>query len=264
MTVNLTTGQAQDNNGTPTDFGDDGLLESDTLISIENIIGTTSADNLSGDMFANTITGGGGDDFLFGGLGNDTFGYTGGNDTITDFDFNNEKIDLSATSIVIITDFATDFPSTDIVSDGGSGSTINLAGYGYGSITLPTVVPVNLTENNFIINQIINGSGAGDNLTGGDGNDTINGGGGNDILIGGDGSDLFQFNAGGGDDTIEDFAVWEDHVELLDGLTAGGGAYSTVNVGGDGGIDDTLVTLSDASTITLLDITITSDAELLI
>lgn len=44
----------------------------DTLISIENLIGSQFADNLTGDATANRIAGGDGDDELLGGAGDDT------------------------------------------------------------------------------------------------------------------------------------------------------------------------------------------------
>jgi Ca2+-binding RTX toxin-like protein len=95
---------------------------SDTLSSIENLVGTNSADQLTGDASANALSGGAGNDTLSGGLGNDTltggagvdlltggtgndiFVYTlasdtgaavGTRDTITDFVVGQDKIDLS-------------------------------------------------------------------------------------------------------------------------------------------------------------------------
>ncbi|MDC9715411.1 MAG: type I secretion C-terminal target domain-containing protein, partial [Gammaproteobacteria bacterium] len=66
----------------------------------------------------------------------------------------------------------------------------------------------------------IGGTGA-DTITGGEGDDTITGGEGDDTLTGGTGSDIFDYNAivdspitGG--DTITDFAVTEDKLDLKD------------------------------------------------
>lgn len=65
VTVSLTTGRG---------FGGD--AQGDTLISIENIVGSAFDDTLTGDRGNNVLTGGG---------GSDIFVVTSGHDTITDF-----------------------------------------------------------------------------------------------------------------------------------------------------------------------------------
>ncbi|RAU56017.1 retention module-containing protein [Pseudomonas sp. RIT412] len=88
----------------------------DTLVNIQNLIGSNYDDHLTGDQGANllnggmgndVLNGGAGDDILIGGPGNnvltggpghDTFLYQAGNtghDTITDFHFGIDKLDLS-------------------------------------------------------------------------------------------------------------------------------------------------------------------------
>lgn len=65
-------------------------VDKDTLISIENLVGSDFNDTLVGKAGANVIEGGGGRDILTGG-GVDTFVYrspTEGGDTITDFSWN--------------------------------------------------------------------------------------------------------------------------------------------------------------------------------
>ncbi|MDR7037745.1 peptidoglycan/xylan/chitin deacetylase (PgdA/CDA1 family) [Methylobacterium sp. BE186] len=54
---------------------------SDTLTSIENLIGGAGNDTLTGNGGANTLTGGGGNDILIGGAGNDTADGGAGDDT---------------------------------------------------------------------------------------------------------------------------------------------------------------------------------------
>jgi Ca2+-binding RTX toxin-like protein len=64
------------------------LVERDTLISIENIVGTDYSDKLVGDAGNNVIEGGDRRDILTGGGGSDTFVFRNlgeGRDTITDF-----------------------------------------------------------------------------------------------------------------------------------------------------------------------------------
>ncbi len=70
VTVNLAAGTAID-----------GLGFTDTLVSIENAIGTGFADTLTGDAAANLLSGGGGDDTIDGALGNDTIEGGDGTDT---------------------------------------------------------------------------------------------------------------------------------------------------------------------------------------
>uniref|UniRef100_UPI0018FE1C21 beta strand repeat-containing protein n=2 Tax=Pseudomonas bohemica TaxID=2044872 RepID=UPI0018FE1C21 len=88
----------------------------DTLVNIQNLIGSNYDDHLTGDQGNNllngglgndVLNGGAGDDILIGGpgnntltggLGSDTFQYQAGNtghDTITDFNFGVDKLDLS-------------------------------------------------------------------------------------------------------------------------------------------------------------------------
>ena len=104
VTANLADGTAVDGDG-----------DTDTLISIENIIASELDDNLVGDDGANSltgrggndvidaaagddfVTGGNGSDLLIGGSGSDRFVYispTEGGDTIEDFEVGTDKISL--------------------------------------------------------------------------------------------------------------------------------------------------------------------------
>lgn len=73
----------------------------DTIISVENIIGTDAADTIVGNARDNVIAGGKGADILTGGAGNDTFvlyGPAHAGDTITDFTSGEDVIELNAAS----------------------------------------------------------------------------------------------------------------------------------------------------------------------
>jgi Ca2+-binding RTX toxin-like protein len=61
----------------------DGFGNRETLISIEDLIGTYHNDRLTGNGLANRIEGDHGDDFISGGGGNDTLEGGGGADTLT-------------------------------------------------------------------------------------------------------------------------------------------------------------------------------------
>lgn len=70
---------------------------------------------------------------------------------------------------------------------------------------------------------LIGGAGN-DNLNGGIGNDLLSGGAGNDVLSGGTGADIFRFDtaldAAGNRDTITDFSVVDDTIQLENGVFA--------------------------------------------
>jgi hypothetical protein len=91
-------------------------------------------------------------------------------------------------------------------------------------------------------------AGAGeDTITGGAGDDTITGGAGADTLDGGDGDDTFVFNAGDGEDTINNFVVGDDDFDIdnTDGNLVEDGT-------GDGTVDiDTVNVIDTAADITV-------------
>ncbi|MDF9906502.1 UNVERIFIED_ORG: Ca2+-binding RTX toxin-like protein [Pseudomonas reinekei] len=76
---------------------------SDTLIAIENLIGSNYNDTLTGNTAANLLNGGGGNDILIGGMGKDVLTGGVGNDS---FDFNAlAETGLTSSTWDIITDF---------------------------------------------------------------------------------------------------------------------------------------------------------------
>jgi hypothetical protein len=79
----------------------DGTGASDTLISIERLLGSSFADTLVGNDKDNIIVGGAGSDTLTGGAGRDTFVFNAvadAGDTITDFTAGEDTIDLLASA----------------------------------------------------------------------------------------------------------------------------------------------------------------------
>ena len=141
----------------------------DTLVSIENLIGSSHDDHLTGDLNDNTLEGGGGDDTLDGGPGNDTASYAGA---------------LSAVSV-----------------------NLGLAGAqmtgGAGNDTLVSIENLIASAHG----DTLTGDAGANQLTGGRGNDTLNGmagndtidgaSGGGDTLDGGAGTDTLTFAAAG-------------------------------------------------------------------
>ena len=78
-------------------------------------------------------------------------------------------------------------------------------------------------------------------IYGGAGDDTIDGGAGDDLLTGGEGEDVFFFDTDGGNDTITDFSVTEDVIDLRD-CYQGISSFSDLTIRQDG--DDALIDLS--------------------
>jgi serralysin len=65
------------------------------------------------------------------------------------------------------------------------------------------------------------GSGSQDYIYGGSGSDTIDGGAGDDFLYGESGSDIFVFNSATGVDTIADYTVEDDSMQLSKAIFTG-------------------------------------------
>jgi Ca2+-binding RTX toxin-like protein len=152
-----------------------GTGDTDTLISIENVVGGSGHDVLFGDGGANGLNGGGGNDTLRGGAGNDLLDGASGNDT-ADYGYLAAGAALSATLnaattvILAVGDADTDtLVSIENVSGGGG-------------------------------NDWLTGDGGGNRITGGAGNDILSGGAGNDFLSGGSGDDILAGDDG--DDSL--------------------------------------------------------------
>jgi Ca2+-binding RTX toxin-like protein len=134
-----------------TDPQDTGGAGVDTLIDIQNLIGSNFDDHLTGDYEANVISGGLGNDVLIGGLGNDTLTGGGdsdtfkwlagdmGHDLVTDFSIGADTLDLSkllqglgagADSLDDVLHFKVTGSGDTLVStiEIGSAQTIDLAG----------------------------------------------------------------------------------------------------------------------------------------
>ena len=187
VTVSLTSG---------TSNGADG---SDTLVNIENLIGSAFNDTLTGNAGANRLDGGAGNDSIQGGAGDDVLIGGDGADTL---------------------DGGTGINTADY-SGSSAGVSVNLQnGKGTGgaaaSDTLTNVQ--NVVGSSFNDNLV--GSSAANMLSGGAGNDTFNGGGGADVLTGGAGSDLFAFKA------AADIGTAASHDALMD-FEAGGATAPT-------------------------------------
>jgi VCBS repeat-containing protein len=107
--------------------------------------------------------------------------------------------------------------------------------------------------------DLLDGGRGEDELHGGTGNDQLIGGRGNDLLFGGDGNDLFVFGAANGSDTILDFDVDLDQIQLAEGQ--GIRSARTTDVNGDS-VSDLLIGL-DQGSITILGVSSLVDINLI-
>ncbi|MEM7555092.1 MAG: serine hydrolase [Cyanobacteria bacterium P01_A01_bin.84] len=104
-------------------------------------------------------------------------------------------------------------------------------------------------------NDLIFGEAGDDRIWGDAGNDTISGGLGNDTLHGGIGDDVFVLKENQGTDTIVDFQIDDDLIDI----TALGADLADIDITQQG--EDTLITVNDAEIAFLQDINIDSLSE---
>lgn len=200
--------------------------------------GYNGNDDLSGGAGDDILDGGFGDDTLRGGAGRDLFDFADrqfGNDTIRDFVLGTDRIDLRVFGIGDTTSLR------PYLSQIGSDVVIQTAFGGEReaiTITNVTIAQLLAQPKAFIFNtssapQVVNGTAGSDvlfggrgadTLFGGNGSDDLDGGAGNDILHGGAASDSLRGGGGNdvfvfdgrqfGNDTLVDFTLGRDQVDL--------------------------------------------------
>jgi Ca2+-binding RTX toxin-like protein len=235
----------------------------DTLVSIENAVGTDWADQLRGSNVANRLEGGLGDDSLYGEDGNDTLLGHNGDDQIDGgggSDTANYSDHAVAVRVSLLSGAATSAAGNDTLVSienavgtdwadqlRGSNETNWLeGGYGddrlYGEDGDDTLLGgedrVRTSEDG---DDTLSGGHGNDWLEGGYGNDVIAGGNRKDIIFGGDGDDLID--GGLGDDHIHggartDTAGYSDHHVAVRVSLLSGTATSATG-------DDTLVSIEN-------------------
>ena len=243
-----------------TNDGDGG---SDTLSSIEDVVGSAFNDTLFGSAGANVLRGGlgrdtllglGGDDILIGGDGvaNQLQGGAG----------NDRYIVTTSDSIVELASEGTDTVETTLTSFMLGANVENLIFTGTGAFTGSGNGLDNAITGG-AANDLLTGGAGADTLTGGDGDDVIRGGAGVDVLAGGGGRDLLDYSQAAaatvirmdvnrttndGDGGTDTFSGFEDALgsafnDVIFGntsanvLTGGAGADTLLGLAGD----DTLI-----------------------
>lgn len=193
-----------------------GTAQSDTLISIENIIGGSGNDTVIGSAVDNSISGGAGNDSLSGGAGNDILIGGAGDDVLdggADSDtavFSGNMADytfsIDGLNRLVIIDNVANRDGTDLLTN------FEFIRFADGVRTLFATTNTANTRNEIAnANPIlyVSGNGADSVITGsandlivvGAGNDTVSSGAGQDWIFGGDGNDTIA--GGAGNDTID-------------------------------------------------------------
>ena len=220
-----------------------GSTDGDSLLSIENIIGSNFADQIGGSAIANVINGGGGDDFISGGGGADSLNGGAGIDTAS-YGGSSAGVNVNLGTLSFV--FGSGFIQTGGTGTGGDAQGDTLSGF------------ENLLGSNFA--DTLTGNAGANRLDGGAGGDTLNGGGGNDTLVGGTGVGLDVLTGGAGadnflylslddsrivngrqQDTITDFTVGQDKLDfralganVADVLIVNGNGAASVGIDANG------------------------------
>jgi Ca2+-binding RTX toxin-like protein len=180
----------------------DGFGNLDTLISVENVYGTSEGDRFYGNEVANLLYGYEGDDSLYGGAGDDVMLGSDGIDVVVGGDGDDELWGGAGADTL---DGGNDF---DLVRylDSESGVVVNLitgvALDGFGSTD--TLISIERVHGSDFADQITGdasvnrlfGWGGDDSILGGEGDDILLGGLGNDKIFGGLGNDEIWGEAG--------------------------------------------------------------------
>ncbi|WP_322522210.1 calcium-binding protein [Guyparkeria halophila] len=210
----------------------------------DTVVGTSGNDVLLGGADNDTLDGQGGDDLLRGGVGDDTYRFGGGgqavlqeadgNDTLLFTDgigFNSVSSGLmkSGDDLVLKVDGGPDQVTLSGFFRGGSDVVETISFESGGSLTSDQIfgafgLPVpdgsspyaGTVEGTNGDDASVQGTADADRLVGLNGNDTLEGGAGNDLLIGGRGDDTYVFNAGDGQDRIDNTGGGSDTLQFAD------------------------------------------------
>jgi len=159
---------------------------SDTLSSIENLIGGSGFDTLEGNGAVNLIAGG---------AGNDALGGAGGNDTLTG-DAGNDQLDGGSGDDRLDGGVGNDIAAYRSATSGVSVSLLIAGAQVTGGSGTDTLVSIEWLTGSFHDDVLTGNSGA-NTLSGLSGDDLLVGGGGNDFIQGGDGRDTAGYAAAG-------------------------------------------------------------------
>ena len=209
----------------------------DSILGIENVIGSGLGDRIIGNNGANYIAPGAGNDYVDAGAGSDTLSYSSARGAVV--------IDLSSGTASQAGSNAPDMIFD--ASENGQPVQHSIEADDKHASTDQVLNFENAIGSS--MNDRITGSAGNNRLEGGDGGDTLNGGGGRDTLLGGAGRDHLYGGAGGdalvgeagadrlvfkavsdstgpGFDTVYGFDYTQDTVDLPDEVTGFSGLFS--------------------------------------
>ena len=161
-------------------------------------------ENAQGGSGNDTITGNIANNIIMAGAGNDTLNGNGGADTMTGGLGNDTYFVENARNKVI--------EKLNEGTDSVSSKLSYLLAANIENLTLTGTRATNGTGNN--LDNLIIGNDAANRLNGGAGNDILDGGWGSNKLTGGKGNDIFRFTTDGHIDTITDYNVANDTIQL--------------------------------------------------
>ncbi len=200
-------------------------------VHVENLIltGTTTINGTGNDL-NNVITGNGAANQLNGQAGNDTLNGGAGNDTLTGWSGADIMIGGSGNDTYFVEN------AGDIVTESlsaGADTVSSRITYtlpaNVENLTLTGTTAINGTGNDLV--NVMIGNSAANQLNGGSGNDTLDGGLGNNRLTGGVGNDIFKFTTKNHVDTITDYNVANDTIQLENGIFTALTTTGTLAVG---------------------------------
>ena len=252
------------------------LEGNDTVVHVENVIGSDYNDTITGNDAANVLEGGKGNDTLSGGDGDDRYVFDDsggvddlGTDSLTEnTDKGTDTLDFSSFSTKVDIDLGDATPQD--VDIPGSDLDLVLSSATAFENVIGTAGDDTITGNT--ADNYLQGGAGNDTLIGDSGNDTLEGEAGDDSLSGGTGNDTYAFSGGSalGNDTIVEGASGDTDVLNFLGMDDGtpDGAGIKINLGVDTlqAVHDNLgLTLSTSANIedvvgTLYDDTIEGNA----
>lgn len=217
----------------PQAVGGGGGGATDTLSSIENLVGSSFNDTLTGSKFDNVLAGGVGDDTIYGGAGNDTIRANGFLTAADKFDGGSgaDTLALSGDYAAGVTFSATTILNIETIALGaGFSYSLTTADQTVAAKKVLTIDASHLGSANALTFDgsaetnggfaVLGGSGA-DRITLGLGADTVDGGGGNDVIIVGTTlRAIDQISGGAGSDTLALNGAYSNLVLGVNTLTA--------------------------------------------
>ncbi|HEY8331115.1 MAG TPA: calcium-binding protein [Pseudomonas sp.] len=198
--------------------GGDGYDELDGGAGNDQLFGDAGDDLLYGGAGNDQLRGGEGNDVLYGDAGNDTLRGEAGDDTFYAGAGNDSMFGGAGNDTYYVED-----AKDKVKENAGEGTDEIVASYSYSlekvknveNLTLSEdAKPLNINATGNSLDNVLTGN-SGDNvLKGLAGNDILVGREGDDTLIGGDGDDIFVFDNLDGVDSVEDFTIGSDLLQL--------------------------------------------------